>query len=379
MRQMHPQISKRSEHPGWILAVSALILSATTSAPCRAASVMDLGRLKGSESNMLMGMGLVVGLNGTGDGGKYSPAMRSLRETIAAFIDSNVIEAELKDSKNVALVMLRATVPPAGAREGDALDVHVSSVGAAKSLRGGQLIPVPLVFPRRDSPTVAMASGPVELIDEETPQVGIIRASARSGLGAKVIRDDLRSVLLDSAGRMTFVLDDRYATWAIANNVANVISEVVAPDGPRLANAVDAKNIVIDVPHDQRIAPAALVAAMMSAPVDPAFIATGARVYIDRAKNLVIFSDDVQISPSGISIEGYRISTIDPPVPATPENPQVTDHRFMKVDPHQRGGQRLRDLIDALEELRVPSADILAIVKNLHDMGRLHAELIERR
>src|SRR5690606_9756086 len=102
------------------------------SAPAQAVQVQDLVRLKGSETSKLVGMGLVVGLRGTGDGGKFMPAMRPLAAVMQQFMDPNVIAFELKDAKNVALVTLTATLPATGVREGDRVDVYVSAVGAAK-------------------------------------------------------------------------------------------------------------------------------------------------------------------------------------------------------------------------------------------------------
>ena len=78
-------------------------------------------------------MGLVVGLNGTGDGGKFMPAMRPLAQVVGSLIDPNVVAGELKDAKNVALVSITATIPASGVREGDRIDVHVSAIGSASS------------------------------------------------------------------------------------------------------------------------------------------------------------------------------------------------------------------------------------------------------
>jgi len=115
----------------------------------------------------------------------------------------------------------------------------------------------------------------------------------------------------------------------------------------------------------------------MSTTVDPAHLETGARVRINRAKQLVILTDDVQISPVVISIKGYRISTLTPPTQPTPQNPRVNDERFVRLDPLHRGGQRLSDLIDALQQLKVDNEDIVDIVSELHAMGAIHANLID--
>ena len=117
----------------WLAAVT-LIATLTTTA--RSVQIQDVVRLKGSETSKLVGMGLVVGLSGTGDGGKYLPAIRALAKTTQKFIDESTVPADVKDSKNVAVVWLEATIPGTGVREGDHIDVHVSALGNAKSLKG---------------------------------------------------------------------------------------------------------------------------------------------------------------------------------------------------------------------------------------------------
>ena len=128
----------------------------------------NICRVKGQEENTLQGLGLVVGLKGTGDGGNFLPTIRSLA-TAMQLMGSPIGKggaAELKDAKNVALVMVTATVPAAGARQGDLLDCTVSSIGGAKSLAGGTLMMTPLQGPHVNSDRVyAFAQGAINLND----------------------------------------------------------------------------------------------------------------------------------------------------------------------------------------------------------------------
>ncbi len=131
--------------------------------PRPARCLSSICRIKGQEENTLQGLGLVVGLNGTGDGGDFLPTIRSL--ATAMQLMGNPIgkggPLELKNAKNIALVMVTAKVPAAGARQGDRVDCTVSSIGAAKSLEGGQLFLTPLQGPQVDRPRVyAFAEGP---------------------------------------------------------------------------------------------------------------------------------------------------------------------------------------------------------------------------
>ena len=108
--------------------------------------VQDVARLQGQRTNKLMGYGLVVGLNGTGDGEKYASTMRALMSLHRRYAAPVLSEEDLKGNNSVAIVAVEVTIPEYGAREGETLDVVVSVVGRAKSLGGGQLLTTPLQF-----------------------------------------------------------------------------------------------------------------------------------------------------------------------------------------------------------------------------------------
>ncbi len=128
-----------------------LIFCLLGSSASAASRLADICRVKGLEENELVGLGLVIGLKGTGDGGSYLPTLRGLAAAMNGLGSPLGPDGlvELKDTKNVALVMVSATVPGGGARDGDRLTCSVSSIGAAKSLAGGVLFSTPLVDPRR--------------------------------------------------------------------------------------------------------------------------------------------------------------------------------------------------------------------------------------
>ncbi len=191
--------------PGRVIAAIVLLLS-MCAAPVYAVQIQDIVRLKGSEGSKLVGMGLVVGLNGTGDGGDFRPAMRSLAEVIGRLMDPNVVAAELEDADNVALVALSADIPPTGVREGDRIDVHVSSVGPAESLKGGRLFLIPMIGPLKNSPVYAFAEGAVTIEDEDTPTTGVVEN------GAQLTRD-VMTRYLDPQGRITLVINQANASW----------------------------------------------------------------------------------------------------------------------------------------------------------------------
>ena len=359
--------------PLLVLLVSYLCASACIcglSSSALAVQIQDLVRLKGAESSKIVGMGLVVGLAGTGDGGKFMPAMRPLAEVIGTLQDPNTVAEELKDAKNVALVALTATLPAGGVREGDRIDVQVSSIGPAKSLVGGRLFLIPLKAPRKDDPRIfAYAEGPITVEDIATPTVGVIRG------GAQLTRD-VMAQYMDRFGRLTLVLDESNATWPVANSIAAQVNGVMAPDGPELARAIDQKNIVVEVPLYERANPSSFISQLLQSYIDPTQISVGARVKINERTHTIIVSGEVQISPVVISHKGLTITTITPPPQPTPLDPEVTQTSWTAVDPQQRGGARLSDLLQALKQLEVEPADRITLIKELHKSGFLHAQLV---
>lgn len=338
-------------------------------APAQAVQVQDLVRLKGSETSKLVGMGLVVGLRGTGDGGKFMPAMRPLAAVMQQLMDPNVIAFELKDAKNVALVTLTATLPATGVREGDRVDVYVSAVGAAKSLAGGRLFLIPMTGPVPNSPVFAFAEGPVVIEDASTPTVGVVRG------GAQLTRD-VMAQYIDEYGRLTLVLNDSVASWPVANNIASLINGVVAPDGPNVARAIDQKNVVVQVPQFERADPAAFISQILMSYVDPSQIGTGARVVINERTGTIVVGGDVQISPVVISHPALTITTVTPTAPPTLDQPRVEERNFIGIDPDGRGGAKLADLIAAFNQLKVEAKDRIAILREIERSGKLHAQLI---
>ncbi len=337
-------------------------------APAGAVQVQDISRLKGSESNKILGMGLVVGLNGTGDGGKFLPAMRPLAQMIGRFVDPNTIAAELKDAKNVALVSVTAELSANGVREGDRVDVRVSSVGPAKSLKGGTLFMVPLMAPRPDTEMIfAFAEGSVSIEDEDNPTVGVISQ------GASLTRDIMTQHVHN--GQITLVIDEQHASWPVARNLAQNINDELTPEGPPLARAIDPKNVTVQVPMWERNDPSLFLSKLMVMSFPVSLMPIEARVVINERTGTIVMSGHVEISPVVISKKGLTITRLSPsPVP-DPTVPVPVEDRFVGLDPADQGGARLADLIEAFNQLKVDAQDRIEIIKAIDDAGYLHAEL----
>jgi flagellar P-ring protein precursor FlgI len=351
-----------------LTAVALVVAIAAAPRAALAVKVADVTRIGGTRTNILTGMGLVVGLKGTGDGGDFLPAIRPLAATLAKF-NNQANLSELGNAKNVAVVMLTATVPANGVRAGDKLDVYVTSIGAAQSLKNGRLFVTPMQGPLPDKPMLlALSSGPIDPEDPSTPTVGVIK-------GGCVMEVDLLPRMIDQGGRFTLVIEEPSASWTMASNIAKVIND--SEDGQVWAVAVDPKNVVVTIPPSERDRPDSFISRVQRLPVP--LVAAEARVQLNSRTGTIVITGDVEISPVVISHKGLTITTVKPEPQPTPARPVVEQRDFVAIDPQNSGGAKLQDLLKALDQLKVPAADRIAIVRELHKTGKLHAKLIEEQ
>lgn len=350
-----------------IVIVASIVLSAALARTAHGVKIADITRLNGQRSNTLVGLGLVFGLKGTGDGGDFAPAIRPLREMLARFADPVTVR-ELANAQNVALVGVTARIPPNGVRDGDRLDVHVMSLGAAQSLKGGRLFVTPLQGPVAGAGIYALAEGPITIEDPSVPTVGIIK-------GGAVMEADLPAQVIDDGGRITLVIEEPAASWTTASNIAKIINDAEGM-GETLAVAVDSKNVVVVIPRNERERPDSFISRVQLLPVR--MLPTEARVVINEKTGTIIMTGDVEISPVVISHKGLTISTTNPPPRPTPRNPVVTEKHAISIDTTNTGGARLQDLVDALDMIKVPAEDRITIVRELYRTGKLHAKLEEK-
>jgi flagellar P-ring protein precursor FlgI len=356
-------------------------LTCTLAAPTLATRIADISRLDAQREERLTGIGLVLGLNGTGDGGNFQPAVRSLAQMLSHFGNATAA-IELSDSDNIAIVALTAVVPENGVRSGDAIDVHLTSIGSARSLAGGRLFISPMTGPLPGGGGVfALAEGPVILEDDATPTVG------RVELGC-VMERDLPKRFVDN-GRFSLVLDDAHATWTNSSNMAKMINDSSSLDGRELAVAIDPKNVLVTIPDADRARPDSFISRVQRLPVK--LVSEEARVRINERLGTIIITGDVEISPVVISMRGLTITTTPangvggPGDPFARGNDLATGGRtdtgsFVPLavgrNVTDRSRARLQDLVSALDRLSVPPADRISILKELHRTGKLHAKFI---
>ena len=350
-------------------AVVALLLCFASTAS--AVKVADITRIDGQRTNILTGLGLVYGLKGTGDGGDYLPAIKPLASMLGKFNDPTTVK-DLAATKNVALVSMTVQIPQDGARNGDRLDVYVTSIGSASSLRGGRLFVTPLqgplpVQPRAGDLPFALAEGAIMIEDPATPTVGVIK-------GGCVMEFDLPAKYIDADGRFNLIIEDPSASWTTASTIAKIINDAEGNAGETLAIARDPKTVEVTIPKIERARPDSFISRVQRLPVP--ILPTEARVVINDRTGTLIVTGDVEISPCIISHKGLTISTVNPAPRPTPANPLITTKDVVALDTTAAGGAKLQQLLDMLDQIRVPTEDRIEIIKQLYDSGKLHAKLL---
>jgi len=331
----------------------------------------DICHIKGQEENTLQGLGLVVGLKGTGDSAGSAPSIRALARAIQLLgtAAGQRNQLDLKDDiKNVALVLVTATVPGAGARQGDKLDCVVSSIGGAKSLAGGQLFLTALQGPRLDNERVyAFAQGEIHLDDLKMP------TSAKVFKGCRMEADFFNPFIKD--GKITLVLEKNHADFQLAQDVAELINNQLGfqTRTGEMARALNQENIEVLIPSQYRERPVSFVSQILSLPMlEPQAVS---RVVInDRAQSVVI-SGDIEIGAVVITHKNMVIDTSGQSGQGGQSNGPPPSH-FVPLDTSSNPPPKLKALVETLNTLKVPTEDVIEIIKGLDRNGKLHGELI---
>lgn len=379
--QATQQTSSRGATPRRTMALLAIGLLWAAPLPAWSLTrIRDIARPFGERTNHLWARSLVVGLKGSGDGSDVLVTSRHLAGMLQNLGDQTVAE-ELKNAKNVALVMVTAELGRNGFRDGDVVDVQVASIGNAQDLTGGRLIPTPLQsLDRADNRLYAWAQGPVAVPNAETPTVGVIKK------GAVLETDFLYDYLqFDELGNPSFtlVLDEDQAGLQAAQQVAMIIEdELMAPGEelglvPPIAIPLDGRNIKVMVPRKLAATPTRYMARVMNMQVelpDPE-----AKVWINQRTGTIGFTANVEIAPVVVHVDGMSIRIIEPePVPA-PDQPLMKQSQWGKFDTHRGNGVKIDQLIDTLDQLNVPVDGKINAIYALQEMGALRARIITDR
>jgi flagellar P-ring protein precursor FlgI len=355
-------------------AMSALMMLAGVAG---GVTVGDVTEVEGQRINKLHGLGLVVGLKGTGDGGEYMPTIRPLMALLSKLSDPVVSAKELEETRNVAVVTVTCTVPRSGAREGERLDVQVQSIGSCKSLKGGRLFITPLQGPQRNSVVYALAEGAIRLEDSQVPTSGVVDGGAV--IEEAVVTDFVRE------NRFRLVLNEANSEFSWATTIADTINQHTEYEvGSVIARALDAKTIEVTVPESYRRSVTSFIARIQQ--LDLILPYSRAKVEINEKTGTIVITGNVEISPAVVSHKQLLVSTEPQGGPAsgvagataaaTTASYVPAEGHFFDVDPRHESGVQLRDLVTALIVLKVPAEDRIAVIKLLARAGRIHAEVV---
>jgi flagellar P-ring protein FlgI len=349
--------------------------SAALAEPIR---IKDLVEFDGVRGNDLVGYGLVVGLNGTGDGLRNAPFTEEIMANLLERLGANVAGEEFRP-KNVAAVFVTAQLPPF-ARAGGRIDVTVSAIGDAKSLLGGTLVMTPLngadgqIYAVAQGTIIAggvVAEGDAARVTQGVPTAGVIPSGARVE----------REVEFDFAGLPSLRLALKSADFTTAARIEQAVN---AEFGARVAEMTDAGTVAVDIGATGMRSPAHVLARLEGILVQPE---TRARVVVDQRSGTIVMGADVRISRVAVAQGNLTLRVEESPLVVQP-NPfaegetVVVPRSSASIDKEGtglaevRGGTDLAEVVAGLNALGVAPHDMIDILKSINAAGALHAEFV---
>ncbi len=362
--------------------LSALSFAAATPADAAAAGltrIKDIVEFEGVRDNMLIGYGLVVGLNGTGDSLNNSPFTQ---QSIIGMLDRmgvNVRDDKL-NTKNIAAVMVTATLPPF-TNQGARIDVSISAMGDSKSLQGGTLLVTPLLG--ADSQVYAVAQGPVSIsgfsasgdaasVTQNIPTAGRISAGA-------IIE---RELPFDMQTRSTTRLALRNPDFTTARRIAAAINSHLKYPA---ATAQNPASVEVKLPPGYSAGIVNLLTDIEQLRIAPDHVA---RVVIDERSGVIVMGKDVRISTVALAQGNLTIRITETPqvsqpnpfaeegeTVVVPRTDIVIEEEGDKKIAVMQEGVSLQDLVTGLNALGVTPRDIITILQAIKAAGALQAEI----
>lgn len=365
----------------WVAGALLAVVLATLGGGVLAQSmrIKEVAAVQGVRSNQLTGYGLVVGLDGTGDQTNQmqytAQAMNNYLQQLGITLPAGINP----QFKNVAAVLVTAQLPPF-AQAGQAVDVTVSSIGNAKSLRGGTLITTPLKGV--DGEIYALATGNL-----------IVSGAGASGGGSKVQVNHLSAGRIPGGGQVeravpnpflsgdTLTLGLNSADFATASRVAQAINRAL---GDGTAQALDGRMVQVRAPADSN-ARVAFMAQVEELRLDATV--PSARVIVNARTGSIVLNQAVTLSPVAVAHGNLSVSISSTPVISQPNalstggQTVVTEKTDIKIQQEpgalvqMRAGAQLSDVVNALNALGATPQDLLAILQAMKSAGALNAEL----
>lgn len=352
-----------------------LLSFSTAFAESATTRIKDIAKVQGVRSNQLVGYGLVMGLNGSGDSNKSLETLQSIGNMLRDFGVS--IDTSTLKPKNVAAVMVTATLPPF-VREGDTIDVTVSSMGDAKSIQGGTLVQTPL---KAGNGTVyAVAQGAIStggftagrgntMAQKNFPTVG---TTPNGAIVERSVEDDI-----GTGGTLSLSLNHPDFTTAAR------MAEAINAQFGSVARASNPGRIDVAVPAYYQGNVVGFVANLEDLPVTPDNIA---RVVVNERTGTIVMGgnvsvDDIAITQGGLSISIDKTATVNQPAPFSYGSTIVTKNANVKAK-DDKGSTvvlpataNISDIVGALNAVGATPRDVISILQAIKAAGALHADL----
>lgn len=357
------------------LAFTTFVGSALAASSSVSTRIKDIAKVQGVRSNQLVGYGLVVGLNGTGDSNKTIETLQSVSNMLKEF-GVGISTSQLK-TKNVAAVMVTAQLPPF-VREGDNIDITISSMGDAKSIQGGTLLQTPLRA--ANGQVYAVGQGAVSTggftagnggngTQKNFPTVGttpngaIVERTVEANLG----EDGTISL---SLGRSDFTTASR-------------VSSAINSRYGEIARATNPGRVDITVPYAYRDDLVSFVAGVEDLYVTPDNIA---KVVVNERTGTIVMGgnvavDEIAIAQGGLSISIERNTEVNQPPPFTLGETITTKNTDVTVTEEKANTivlpatANVSDIVGALNAVGATPRDIISILQAIKAAGALHADL----
>lgn len=341
--------------------------------------IKDIVDIEGVRDNMLVGYGLVVGLNGTGDSINNAPFTEQSLVAMLERLGVNTRGQKL-NTGNVAAVMVTATLPPF-TNQGARIDVNVSALGDAKSLQGGTLLVTPLLA--ADGQVYAVAQGPL-IISGFTAQGDAAKITQNIPTQGRIPEGALveREITFKLAELPQLRLALRNPDFTTARRIARAINGYL---GTNVANADNSASVVLKRPNDYPGTIVDLITDIEVLPVQPDQVA---KVVIDENSGVIVIGENVRISTTAIAQGNLTIKITEAPQVSQPSpfsqtgNTEVVPRTDVNVNTGADvrlgvldTGVTLQELVTGLNRLGVSPRDVISILQALKASGAMQAEI----
>jgi flagellar P-ring protein precursor FlgI len=339
--------------------------------------IKDLANIEGVRQNQLIGYGLVVGLNGTGDTLNNIPFTRQSLQAMLERLGVNIRGQQIRTG-NVAAVMVTANLPPFGT-QGTRIDVTVSALGDAKSLQGGTLLVTPLLGADGNVYAVGQGSLAISGFQAEGEAAKIVRGVPTVGRisnGAIIEREI--EFALNRLGQVRLSL--RNADFTTARRIASAVNDFI---GTPTAEPLDPSTVQLTIPQKFQGNVVALLTEIEQLQVEPDL---AAKVVIDERSGIIVMGRDVRVSTVAVAQGNLTVTISEAPqvsqpqafsrgttrvVPRTRIGVQEDGRRLAVV----REGVSLQQLVDGLNALGIGPRDMISILQAIKAAGAIQADI----